>query len=74
MGRVVSVLETSQTLCNVISVSLAGVLGTLLAGLHASILGQVFGTYDTIYVVTGLLFLLGALYAMINLRGVKLAE
>lgn len=74
MGRVMSVLDTSQTLCNLISVSMAGLLGTLLGGLHANVLGIAFGTYDTIYVVTGLLFLLGALYAMSNLRGLKLAE
>ena len=36
--------------------------------------GMTFGTYDTIYVVIGLLFVLGAAYAMINLRGLKLAE
>lgn len=74
MGRVISVADTSQTLCNLISISLAGLLGTLLAGLHVSLFGLSFGTYDTIYVVTGLLFLLGAFYAVINLRGLKLAE
>lgn len=69
MGRVMSVFATSQTLCNLISVSLAGLLGTLLGGLHAHLLGMTFETYDTIYVVTGLLFLLGACYAMLHLRG-----
>jgi MFS family permease len=74
MGRVMSVFATSQTLCNLISVSLAGLLGTLLVGFHANLLGMAFRTYDTIYVVTGLLFLLGAFYAMVNLRGLKLTE
>jgi len=74
MGRVISVFATSQTLCNLISVSLAGLLGTLLAGLHVRLLGISFGTYDTIYVVTGLLFLLGALYAMLNLRGLQVPD
>lgn len=74
MGRVISVFTTSQTLCNLISVSMAGLLGTLLVGLHVNVLGMAFGTYDTIYVVTGLLFILGAFYAMINLRGLKLDE
>jgi MFS family permease len=73
MGRVVSVADTSQTLCNLLSVSLAGLLGTFLGGLHATVLGMSFGTYDTIYVGTGVLFLVGAGYAMSNLRGVKLA-
>lgn len=71
MGRVVSVANTGQTLCNLISISLAGLLGTLFAGLHINALGTTFGTYDTIYVVTGLLFMLGAFYAMVNLRGLK---
>lgn len=71
MGRVVSVFTTGQTLCNLISISLAGLLGTLFVGLHARVLGMTFGTYDTIYMVVGLLFMLGAFYAMVNLRGVK---
>ncbi len=73
MGRVISVFTTSQTLCNVISVSLAGLLGSLLGGLHVNLLGLDFGTYDIIYVVTGLLFVLGAFYAMVNLRGLKVS-
>ncbi len=71
MGRVISVFTTGQTLCNLISISLAGLLGTLFVGLHAQVLGMSFGTYDTIYVVVGLLFMLGAFYAMVNLRGLK---
>ena len=71
MGRVISVFSTSQTLCNLISVSMAGLLGTLLVGFHANLLGIAFGAYDSIYIVTGLLFLLGAFYAMVNLRGVS---
>jgi MFS family permease len=74
MGRVMSVFATGQTLCNLISVSIAGFLSTFLVGLHANLLGIAFGTYDTIYLVTGLLLLLGAFYAMIHLRGLKLAE
>ena len=73
MERVMSVASTGQTLCNVISVSLAGLLGSLLGGLHANLLGISFGTYDTIYVVTGLLFVLGAFYAMVNVRGLKIS-
>lgn len=71
MGRVMSVFATSQTLCNLVSISLAGLLGTFLADFHANLLGITFGTYDTIYLATGVLFLLGALYAMLNLRGLK---
>ena len=74
MGRVLSVVSTSQTLCNLISVSLAGLLGTLLVGFHARVLGMSFGAYDTIYLCTGALFVLGGCYAMVNLRGLKLKE
>jgi MFS family permease len=74
MGRVMSVFATSQTLSNLISVSLAGLLGTLLVGLRVNLLGLTFGTYDTIYIGTGLLFLLGAFYAMVNLRYLNLAS
>lgn len=52
MGRVISVFSTLQTLCNLISISLAGLLGTLLVGFHTN--------------------LLGATYAMLNLRSLKL--
>lgn len=68
MGRVMSVFTTSQTLSNLISVSLAGLLGTLLIGLHVHVLGFAFETYDTIYLGAGLLFLFGAFYTIANLR------
>ncbi|WP_236023182.1 MFS transporter [Dictyobacter formicarum] len=68
MGRVMSVFSTSQTISSLISVSLAGLLGTLLVGLHINVLGMAFGPYDTIYVGTGIFFILGAFYAMVNLR------
>lgn len=68
MGRVLSVANTCQTLCNLISISLAGLLGTLLAGLHTNLLGISFGAYDSMYMGAGLLILIGAFYAMINVR------
>jgi|SRR5579884_1284740 len=74
MGRVMGVFSTSLTICNLISMSVAGLLGTLLAGLHMKVLGITFGIYDTIYVVAGLLFFLSGLYAMINLRDLHTNE
>lgn len=74
MGRVESVFSTSQTLCNLISISLAGLLATLFVNFHANLLTVTFDTYNTIYIATGLLFILGALYAMLNLRGLKIIE
>jgi hypothetical protein len=35
---------------------------------HATVLGFTFGSVDTIFTATGLLVVLGALYAMVNLR------
>lgn len=74
MGRVESVFNTSQTLCSLISISLAGLLATLFVTFHANLFTIAFDTYGTIYVAIGLLFILGAFYAMLNLRGLKLDE
>jgi MFS family permease len=74
MGRVIAVFSTGQTLCNLISVTLSGLLGTLLVGFHAEALGMRFGPYDTIYLATGVLFVVGGFYAMVNLRGLTLKE
>lgn len=71
MGRVMSVFTTLQTLCNLVSISLAGLLGSLMAGFHANLLGITFGPYDTIYMVAGLFMILGGFYTMFNVRGLK---
>lgn len=72
MGRVISIFDTSQICCQLISASVAGMLGTLLTNFHITLLRMPFGAYDTIYIATGTLFLLGASYALINLRGLNI--
>ncbi|QBD82801.1 MFS transporter [Ktedonosporobacter rubrisoli] len=71
MGRVMSVFSTAQTIGMLLSISLSGLLGTLLAGLHLTTLGVTFTTYDTIYLGLGTIFTLAGIYGMINLRGLK---
>ncbi|EFH86224.1 MFS transporter [Ktedonobacter racemifer] len=74
MGRVESVFSTSQTLFSLTSISLSGLLATLFISFHANLLTFIFDIYDTIYIMASLLFILGALYAMLNLRGLKIIE
>lgn len=75
LGRVIAVLTPAQSLFNMLSVMLAGVLAsTLLSHFHATVLGLVFSTYDTIFAGGGILIVLGGIYAMLNLRHLKLDE
>lgn len=71
VGRVISVFAPSTSLASMISIGLAGYLtSTILHNFHATLLGFTFGPIDTIFTVTGLLVMLGALYAMLNLRNI----
>ncbi len=73
LGRVIAVLTPAQSLFNMLSVMLAGALAsTLLSHFHATVLGVVFGTYDTIFTGGGILIVLGGVYALINLRHLKM--
>ncbi|HEU5440619.1 MAG TPA: MFS transporter [Ktedonobacterales bacterium] len=74
VGRVSAVLNPLGALASVLSMALAGVLdSTLLSGFHARLLGLDFGPVDTIFSAAGLLAVLGGAYAMVRLRGVRLA-
>ncbi|HLW02201.1 MAG TPA: MFS transporter [Ktedonobacterales bacterium] len=74
VGRVMAVLLPAINLASIVSMALAGLLAsTLLHGFHATLLGITFGPIDTIFVGSGILVILGGLYAMLNLRGVHLA-
>ena len=58
-----------------ISIAAAGFLaGTVLHGLHVSLLGSTWGPVDTIFTGTGLLTVAGGCYAMVNLRGITLND
>lgn len=75
LGRVMSVLSPSQTLASLTSVALAGYLSSaLLRNFHASLLGLAFGPVDTIFTISGMLIVLGGLYALFTLRHVRLDQ
>jgi MFS family permease len=75
VGRISSVLDPSISLVTILSVAIAGSLAsTVLHGLHATVLGMTFGPIDTLFTFAGLLILLGGLYALVNLRDVRLAQ
>ncbi|HEY7417511.1 MAG TPA: MFS transporter [Ktedonobacteraceae bacterium] len=68
-GRIFSTLGTVFSFISLFSVSIAGYLdGTVLRDFHAVFLGLQFGPVDTIFTGTGLLAILGGLYAMSRLR------
>lgn len=68
------VLSSFISLVTIVSIAIAGSLAsTVLHGLHATVLGITFGPFDTLFTFSGLLIVLGGLYAMVNLRGVRLA-
>jgi MFS family permease len=74
IGRVMAVITPANSLASVASISLAGALAsTALRGFHATFLGLTFGPIDTIFTGTGLLILIGGVYAMLNLRQVRLS-
>lgn len=74
IGRVMAVITPANSLASLVSVTLAGILAsTALHGFHATFLGLTFGPIDAIFTGTGLLILIGGVYAMLNLRQVRLA-
>jgi MFS family permease len=69
LGRTTAVRNSLVSISGVAGAALAGYLdSTLLHTIHISIGGMVFGSVDTIFMVTGLLTLLGGLYAMLHLQ------
>lgn len=73
-GRVNAVINPLVALTSMLSLALAGLLASsVLHGLHARLLGMTFGPIDTIFLAAGVLAALGGLYAMVMLRGVRLA-
>lgn len=73
IGRVAAVFNPVTSLATLASIALAGYLdGVALHGFHQQVLGVRIGPVDTIYTATGVLILLGGLYARRILRGVHL--
>ena len=71
LGRVMAVRTPITTLALMLSAALAGYLdSTLLRNFHTTILNVALGPVDSIFTLTGLLAIVGGLYAMIDLRHV----
>jgi len=68
LGRVMGVFTPAASLATMVSMVLAGFLvGTVLHGLHANLVGFIFGPVDTVFAGTGLVILIGAVYATSSL-------
>ena len=75
LGRVTSLLTPAGNLALIVSVALSGYLAsTALVGFHAAWRGLRFGPVDTILTGAGILVILGGVYTMVSLRGVKLTK
>ncbi len=73
IGRVTSVLMPALNLATLLSVAIAGYLyGTVLRSFHATLVGIPFGPLDTIFTTTGILAIIGGLFAMVKLRWITL--
>ncbi len=69
LGRVAGVFQPLTQVTNLAGMALAGYLAsTLLRGFHHRIVGVWMGTYDLIFSVAGLLFILGGFVAWRGLR------
>jgi MFS family permease len=70
LGRVIAVINPVQQLAGILSLGLASLLATtVFAHLHAVILGVTFGTYDTIFGISGLIIIIAGLASIAPLRG-----
>jgi MFS family permease len=75
VGRVSSALDPMIMVASIGGGIVAGYLdSTLLRGFSAELFGQRFGPVDTIFGVAGVLTVVGGIYVMLALRGVRLAS
>ncbi|MDQ2903050.1 MAG: MFS transporter [Chloroflexota bacterium] len=75
LGRVISVFTPAMSMISILSILLAGYLaGTVLRGFHVVLLGVTWGRIDTIFTGTGLIVILGGIYALVNMRGMRMDE
>jgi MFS family permease len=68
MGRVLSLIGPMNTIGTLISVASFGALAAALAGFHYSLFGIIFGQYDSIIALSGVLFILAGIFAAATLR------
>ncbi len=75
IGRVAAIANPVLSLSSMLAVAIVSYLdSTIMHNFHAVLFGISFGPLDTIFLSTGILATLGGLYAVVNLRGVKLAN
>lgn len=75
VGRIASVIDPMIMLATILGSALAGYLdSTVLRGFSADVYGLHFGPVDTIFGVAGILAIVGGLYVMLALRGVRLRQ
>lgn len=65
IGRVIALIGTTFSVSNLLIVALAGfVASTLLHSFHLQVLGQHLGSIDTIYLIAGIMALMGGTYIL----------
>jgi hypothetical protein len=70
-----SVLVPALSGAELVGIALSGYLAsTLLRGFHATVLGINIGPVDTIFTAMGLSLVAAGIYALVNLRGIRLAR
>jgi MFS family permease len=75
LGRVSSVFVPALSAAELIGIAASGFLAsTVLRDFHATVIGIAIGPVDTIFTVMGLALGAAGLYALANLRGVRLAD
>ncbi|HLG64410.1 MAG TPA: MFS transporter [Ktedonosporobacter sp.] len=68
LGRIGAIATSTLSFASLVSISLLSYLAsTVLRNFQLNLLGASFGTYDSIFVVTGLIAALGGMYAIANL-------
>lgn len=73
VGRVMTVLEPSMMVAQIASVAVFGTLAsTVFSHFYLRVLGQTFGTYDTLVLIPGILCLFAGTIAAVSLRHVAI--
>jgi len=75
LGRVSSVFVPAMSASELIGIGLSGYLAsTVLRDFHARVLGVAIGPVDTIFTAVGLSLVAAGVFALANLRGIRLAR
>jgi MFS family permease len=74
MGRVMSVFMPITSLTTVLSTAAIGYLASvMLTGFQVTLFGVLFGPLDTIFIVAGVIVIIGGAYALVKMRGIQIA-